>query len=80
MEGMAPLNGSDVRRLVLGMLTQAQRERFLADGELATSHAIPGKGRFRVSAFIQRDSVGAVLRLVPGRHPRRPRTSACRTR
>jgi len=69
IEGMATLNGSDVRRLVLGTLTQRQRERFLEDGELATSHAIPGKGRFRVSAFIQRDSVGAVLRLVPGAIP-----------
>ena len=67
--GLAPLNGSDVRRLVLGMLTQRQRERFLEDGELATSHAIPGKGRFRVSAFVQRDSVGAVLRLVPAGIP-----------
>jgi twitching motility protein PilT len=69
MEGMAVLNGSDVRRLVLGMLTQRQRERFQEDGELATSHAIPGKGRFRVSAFVQRDSVGAVLRLVPAEIP-----------
>ena len=69
MEGLAPLNGSDVRRLVLGMLTQHQRDRFLADGELATSHAIPGKGRFRVSAFVQRDSVSAVLRLVPAGIP-----------
>jgi len=66
---MPLLNGSDVRRLVLGMLTQAQRERFLADGEIATSHGIPGKGRFRVSAFVQRDSVGAVLRLVPAGIP-----------
>jgi twitching motility protein PilT len=69
IEGMAPLNGSDVRRLVLGMLTERQRERFLEDGELATSHAIPGKGRFRVAAFVQRDSVGAVLRLVPAEIP-----------
>lgn len=66
MDGMAPLNGSDVRRLVLGVLTERQRERFLELGELATSHAIPGRGRFRVAAFVQRDSVGAVLRLVPG--------------
>jgi len=51
------------------MLTQRQRERFLQEGELATSHAIPGKGRFRVSAFVQRDSVGAVLRLVPAEIP-----------
>ncbi len=69
MQGLAPLNGSEVRRLVLGMLTESQRERFLSDGELATSHAIPGKGRFRVSAFVQRDSVGAVLRLVPAEIP-----------
>lgn len=69
MEGMSPLNGSEVRRLVLGMLTERQRDRFLEEGELATSHAIPGKGRFRVSAFVQRDSVGAVLRLVPAQIP-----------
>jgi twitching motility protein PilT len=69
MPGEAPLNGSEVRRLVLGTLTQAQRDRFLATGELSTSHAIPGKGRFRVSAFVQRDSVGAVLRMVPGEIP-----------
>jgi twitching motility protein PilT len=69
LAGIPPLNGSEVRRLVLGMLTQRQRERFLEEGELATSHAIPGEGRFRVSAFVQRDSVGAVLRLVPGDIP-----------
>ncbi|MSO87244.1 MAG: PilT/PilU family type 4a pilus ATPase [Acidimicrobiia bacterium] len=69
MANMAPLNGSEVRRLVLGMFTEKQRERFLAEGELATSHAIPGRGRFRVSAFVQRDSVGAVLRLVPAEIP-----------
>jgi twitching motility protein PilT len=69
MKGLPALNGSDVRRLVMGMLTERQSERFLEAGELATSHAIPGKGRFRVSAFVQRDSVGAVLRLVPAEIP-----------
>lgn len=69
LAGVPALNGSDVRRLVLGILTQRQRERFLEEGELATSHAIPGQGRFRISAFVQRDSVGAVLRLVPGDIP-----------
>ncbi len=69
MPGLAPLNGSEARRLVLSLFTQKQRERLLEIGELATSHAIPGKGRFRVSAFIQRDSVGAVLRLVPAEIP-----------
>jgi twitching motility protein PilT len=69
MPGHQPLNGSEVRRLVLGVLTQRQRDRFLAEGELSTSHAIPGKGRFRVSAFVQRDSVSAVLRVVPAEIP-----------
>jgi twitching motility protein PilT len=69
LPGAPALNGSEVRRLVLGVLTQRQRERFLEVGELSTSHAIPGKGRFRVSAFVQRDSVGAVLRLVPAEIP-----------
>lgn len=69
LEGFPVLNGSEVRRLVLTMLTQRQRDRFLAEGELSTSHAIPGQGRFRVSAFVQRDSVGAVLRLVPAEIP-----------
>jgi twitching motility protein PilT len=69
MPGIPALNGSEVRRLVLGTFTQSQRDRFLAIGELSTSHAIPGKGRFRVSAFVQRDSVGAVLRLVPAEIP-----------
>jgi twitching motility protein PilT len=69
MPGQAPLNGSEVRRLVLGVFTQRQRDRFLEIGELSTSHAIPGKGRFRVSAFLQRDSVGAVLRMVPAEIP-----------
>src|SRR5690606_25896018 len=67
--GQAPLTGSDTRRLVLGVLTRAQQDRFLGTGELSTSHAIPGRGRFRVTAFLQRDSVGAVLRMVPPEIP-----------
>jgi twitching motility protein PilT len=66
---MPELNGSDVRRIVLSMLTERQRVQFLETGEYATSHAIPGRGRFRVAAFVQRDSVGAVLRLVPADIP-----------
>ena len=33
--------------------------------ELDTSYALPGKGRFRVNVFLQRDSVGAVMRAIP---------------
>ncbi|MGQ0431935.1 MAG: type IV pilus twitching motility protein PilT [Microthrixaceae bacterium] len=63
--GIEPLTKSDARRLVLGVLTEQQTERFLESGELLASHSLPGRGRFRVSAFVQRDSIGAVFRMVP---------------
>jgi twitching motility protein PilT len=59
------LNGSEIRRMVYAVLTQKQREKFEAEHELDTSHSIPGRGRFRVNVFLQRDSVGAVLRSIP---------------
>ncbi|MDQ6613841.1 MAG: type IV pilus twitching motility protein PilT [Actinomycetota bacterium] len=65
LDGYRPLNGSDVRRMMFAILTQRQRERFEADLELDTSHSIPGVGRFRVNVFLQRDSVGAVMRVIP---------------
>jgi twitching motility protein PilT len=59
------LNGSEIRRMVYAILTQKQREKFESELELDTSHSIPGRGRFRVNVFLQRDSVGAVLRIIP---------------
>jgi twitching motility protein PilT len=59
------MNGSEIRRMIYAILTQRQRERFEAELELDTSHAIPGLGRFRVNVFLQRDSMGAVMRVIP---------------
>ena len=59
------MNGSEIRRMVYAVLTQKQRERFETELELDTSHSIPGRCRFRVNVFQQRDSVGAVMRTIP---------------
>jgi twitching motility protein PilT len=59
------MNGSEIRRMVYAILTSKQREKFEAELELDTSHAIPGAGRFRLNVFQQRDSVGAVMRAIP---------------
>jgi twitching motility protein PilT len=59
------MNGSEIRRMIYAILTQRQRERFESDLELDTSHAIPGLGRFRVNVFLQRDSMGSVMRVIP---------------
>jgi twitching motility protein PilT len=55
----------DIRRMVFAMLTDKQRERFEEALELDTAHSVPGGGRFRVNVFLQRDSVGAVIRAIP---------------
>src|SRR3954464_4622499 len=59
------MNGSEIRRMLYGILTQKQREKFENELELDTSHSVPGVGRFRVNVFLQRDSMGAVLRAIP---------------
>ncbi|MFN8035986.1 MAG: PilT/PilU family type 4a pilus ATPase [Acidimicrobiia bacterium] len=59
------LNGSQIRQMVYAVLTQKQREKFEAERELDTSYTLPGKSRFRVNVFLQRDSVGCVMRVIP---------------
>jgi twitching motility protein PilT len=59
------LNGSEIRRMIYAILTQKQREKFETDLELDTSHSVPAVGRFRVNVFLQRDSVGSVMRTIP---------------
>jgi twitching motility protein PilT len=59
------MNGSEIRRMIYAILTQRQRERFENDLELDTSHSVPAIGRFRVNVFLQRDSVGSVMRVIP---------------
>ena len=58
-------NGSQIRQMVFSILTQKQREKFETELELDMSYALPGRGRFRVNVFVQRDSVGCVMRAIP---------------
>ena len=65
LEGYETLTPSELRRMVYAILSQRQREKFEAELELDTSHSVPNVGRFRLNVFVQRDSVGAVLRAIP---------------
>jgi len=58
-----------VQSLVYSMLAGAQREVLEDRLELDFSHPAPGLGRFRVNAFFQRGSLGAVLRAIPDTVP-----------
>lgn len=61
-----PVNTPDeLRKMIYGILTQRQREEFENELELDVSYSVPGKARFRVNVFQQRDSIGAVMRVIP---------------
>jgi twitching motility protein PilT len=51
--------------MIYAILPQKLRERFEQELELDMSYALPGKARFRVNVYFQRDSIGAAFRLIP---------------
>jgi len=65
MPDEAELSPAKVRELVFSILTVRQQEKFEADHELDTSHAMGAKVRFRINVFVQRNAVGAAFRVIP---------------
>ncbi|CAN5707771.1 type IV pilus twitching motility protein PilT [soil metagenome] len=63
--GYRSLTPQDLQQMIYAILTQKQRERFETNLELDLSHTLPGKARFRMNVFRQRDSMGTVMRLIP---------------
>ncbi len=64
--GKKPLDSSQSRALVEGIMDEGQRQEFNTEKELnfaISSDQVEG-ARFRVSAFYQRDEVGMVLRRI----------------
>jgi twitching motility protein PilT len=63
--GFRKLFPKDLQELVYAILTQKQREMFEERLELDVSYSLPGKARFRVNVFQQRDALGTVMRAIP---------------
>ncbi len=59
------LEADDLQGVIYGILTQKQREKFENELELDFSYSLPGKARFRVNIYRQRNAVGAAFRLIP---------------
>jgi twitching motility protein PilT len=51
--------------MIYAILPQKMRERFEQELELDMSYSLPGRARFRVNVYQQRDSVGAAFRVIP---------------
>lgn len=65
-EAMSP---EKARETVLGAMNEAQRKEFMMSHECNFAISARGVGRFRVSAFYQRNLVGMVLRRIETRIP-----------
>ena len=60
----SPLSPEQTRETVLGVMSEAQRREFAEKKECNFAISARGIGRFRVSAFYQRNLVGMVLRRI----------------
>ncbi|MBN2055078.1 PilT/PilU family type 4a pilus ATPase [bacterium] len=60
-----PLDGDQVRALVLGLLNDKQKENLAIEKELEFSLDIRDQQRFRVSLYHQRGRLAATFRLIP---------------
>jgi twitching motility protein PilU len=67
--GKTPLTPTESRALVLGVMNEKQRAEFEKTNECQFAIDPKGLGRFRVSAFVQRDDAGMVLRRIESRIP-----------
>jgi twitching motility protein PilU len=65
----APLTPEQTRELVLSVMNENQRKEFVRTKECQFAISSRGVGRFRVSAFYQRNLVGMVLRRIETRIP-----------
>ncbi len=63
------LSAEETRELVLSTMTEAQRQEFLNTRECNFALSVDGLGRFRVSALVERGSIGMVLRRIETRIP-----------
>ena len=59
------LTSNDTRELIYSILSQDQRQRLENEWEIDFSYSVPGRARFRVNAYFQRNSLGAAFRLIP---------------
>jgi twitching motility protein PilT len=65
MEDQPILTPPVIQRVMYAALTQKQREKFEENLELDFAYSVPGRARFRVNIYRQRDALGAAFRIIP---------------
>src|SRR5204863_5818009 len=65
LEDLPVLTPPVIQRMMYAIITQKQREKFEEVLELDFAYAVPGRARFRVNLYKQREALGAAFRLIP---------------
>ncbi len=65
LEDYPVLGPRTLQGMIYAILPQKMRERLEQNLELDMSYSLPGKARFRVNVYFQRDTIGAAFRLIP---------------
>ncbi|MBS3957431.1 MAG: PilT/PilU family type 4a pilus ATPase [Clostridiales bacterium] len=69
VENTKVLEPRDTTEMILSLLSEDQRRKFETELELDFAYTIPGVSRFRANVFQQRNSLGAVFRVIPLKIP-----------
>jgi twitching motility protein PilT len=65
VEGMPDITSSDLREALEQVTNENQRQIFSNELELDLAYGIPDVARFRINAFMQRDTMSLAIRQVP---------------
>jgi twitching motility protein PilT len=63
--GWPAISGADLRKSLIGLLNPKQQEKFEREMELDTAIVFEDKARVRVNLYMDIDSIGAAMRVVP---------------
>ena len=65
VEDREVLTPQGIQKVMYAIMSQKQREKFEEELELDFAYSLPGRARFRVNVYRQRDALGAAFRLIP---------------
>ena len=65
LEGLPKMTPTDTREIIYAILSSSQRQRLETDWQIDFAYSVPGHGRFRVNAYLQRGTLAAAFRLIP---------------
>src|SRR4029453_12258307 len=63
------LSDLEARRLILEILTAAQRQTVETEKDLDIIYELPGQARFRGNVFLHKHGIGAVFRVISNKIP-----------